>query len=452
MSTGKVLLKHQFGFITTLLLLVLLSLFDIFIASRVIPNYPAVITHRLTLLVAGCAVLGLSITWKRHMHLLSIVFTTIFSIIRIDEVLHVLPRMLYPDLLLSLFIYSNFLALFIVVAFTNFSSSRIFALSFLVYAIVYELLYFRRMRELPPILFIMILTSTAAVALISNLIRSERSQKREISSLLEKEVLLRNSIALMKGRMLEQEKLFSLSMLTAGIAHELGNPINYVRGNLFFIKQYMQSLVQMIDRKSLKAEEQKNFDLICANYQSIIYHAEVGFDNITQIIDNMRKIYGNRRNVAERTNLKEMLTRTVDFFRVSHKSTSFSIQINIPRDLFCTLNQGEYYIVFTNLLVNALESLDQNKENGLIELHARSSEEGVDITIADNGCGITRELRDLIFDPFFSTKGSDSNLGLGLALCKEIVEADGSSISIEDKPDGQGTLVRICIRESQHEE
>lgn len=450
MRIEKAKLAQQYSFSSAFLLLMILSFFDIYLASRAIPNYPAVTTYRIVVIIIGALLLGLSFASEQRALLFHIIFVSVFAAIRLDEVLHLLPRIHSPDILLSLFVFSNFLALFVLITFTNFTFSKIFALAFFIYAVVYEVLYFQKMGDLPPILFIMVLASTGAVAVISNLIRVEKKRKREISRLLEKEVNLRKSIALMKGRMLEQEKSFSLSMLTAGIAHELGNPLNYVQGNMYFINEYMNSLIKMIRRNSLAPAEKKRFDRICSNYQSIIQYAEIGLANIMQIIENMKKIYGNRRNTREHTNMKEMLSRMVDFFRISHKSDSYSIQIDIPQELYCELNQGEYYIVFSNLLVNAFESMDPIKEAGRIELRACAVEGGVEITVADNGRGIDPDQIERVFDPFFSTKRLDSNFGLGLALCKDIVEADGGEITIESIR-GEGTAVHVFIQEQQRE-
>ena len=114
--------------------------------------------------------------------------------------------------------------------------------------------------------------------------------------------------------------------------------------------------------------------------------------------------------------------------------------------MFVDINPSEYYIVFSNILTNALESINPQEKKGQIKIQSSSLDGVIEVTVSDNGCGIQEESQNRIFDPFFSTKNVKHNLGLGLALCKEIIEADGGKIEIESIK-SRGTNVKIFIRE-----
>ena len=433
-----------------MLMLILLFMFEYFVSPMVIPAYTDIHAYRILLASLSIAVLFLFPLFSEKKALfIQYLLIAVFMIVRLDEVLNILPKIHLPGLLLSLFLFSNFFSIFILVFYTNYSLSRGAAAVFLVYSIVCEIFYFRKMKDLPPILIILVVTITASTAIIAALMKKEFKQKKEIKRLYEDEVALKNKIAMIKMRMLEQEKSFSLSLLTAGIAHELGNPINYLQGNLFFIEEYFKTLSGMIDRDSLEKKDAENLDRIIRDSEAILDHAKTGFKSITAIVENMKKLYGRKNSGKEKQDIKEVLVRTIDFFKVSHNS-SYTIETDFHPGLFVKIHSGEYYIVFSNILTNALESIELSGRKGVIKISAYSNKDSVVVSIADNGCGIPEEVIDKVFDPFFSTKNVDNNLGLGLALCRDIVEADGGRIEIESKK-SIGTTINIIMERYDEE-
>jgi C4-dicarboxylate-specific signal transduction histidine kinase len=102
--------------------------------------------------------------------------------------------------------------------------------------------------------------------------------------------------------------------------------------------------------------------------------------------------------------------------------------------------------VFVNILVNAAQAIvvGTPEEN---EVRVRTALEGdqVIVTVRDSGVGIPADVRGRIFDPFFSTKGIGGGTGLGLSVCHGIVTSLGGSISVDEPPDGRGTIVRIAL-------
>ncbi len=446
MNINKSSIKKHSDFIVALFFLFIIFTFEYFVSPKFIPDYTHLQQYRIILVISGILVLILVLTFGKRTRLFHSLYLILFSISRMDEVLFILPKINSPNMFFSIFIFTNFLSVFILIFYSNFSLHKISAFLFFIFSIVFEFLYFQKLKDLPPIIEILILATTISTAVISRLLRMEQKKRTVIREMYNKEVLLKEKIALMKGRMLEQEKTFSLSMLTAGIAHELGNPINYLQGNLYFIKNYIESLINMTDRNSITDKEIETLEKIELDYKLIIDHSINGFNTITEIIENMKHIYGNRHNRKEKVDIKELLTRTIDFFKVSHKNDNYTIETSYNSDLFAFINPGEYYIVFSNIITNALESIDQNSTKGLIKIEAARTNGFINISITDNGSGIGTENITRIFDPFFSTKTVKYNLGLGLALSREIIESDNGIIKIISKK-SEGTRVTISIRE-----
>ena len=439
-------LKRSPEFLLALSSLFIISIIEILISPMVIPRYPDIQLYRILLLFAGVVSLTLSVFLSGEKYLFQLLFLVVFMLLRTAEVRWLIPKLHTPGMLLSFFVFSNFMALFVLVFYTLYTQNPLVAGIFLFFSFLYEALYFRKLTDLSPLVIMLVIAATGSFAVISRLLKLEREKKRIIEKMYKEERKLKNKIALMKMRMLEQEKTFSLSMLTAGIAHELGNPINYLQGNLFFIKDHIAVLAAMLKDKKLTNDEDTKLEKILSDSKAIFSYAHTGFETMTGIINNMKDIYRGRNTTLERISVKEILVKTVDFFKVSHRLDMYEIKLDIPSDIYVCVRPGEYYIVFSNILTNALEAIQTAGRKGLIEIRGHSKDGKVTVSMSDNGCGMSEKNNGRIFDPFFSTKNTKNNLGLGLALCKEILEETGGSINMQNNKN-TGTTVLIVIEE-----
>ncbi len=442
LSTRKSLLEFSLALGS----LIIISIFECIISPLVIPRYPDIQLYRMLLLSGGVLLLVLSALLSEKKHIFQLLFLVAFMLLRLIEVKYFIPKLHAPGQLLSFFVFSNFIALFILVFYTLYTQKPLIAGIFLFFSLLYEFLYFKKLADLSPLVIMLVLAATGSFALISRLLKFEKEKKRIIEKMYREEKELKNKIALMRMRMLEQEKTFSLSMLTAGIAHELGNPINYLRGNLFFIKDHMSALIAILKKKKLNKDEKSIIEKVLSDSNAIFTHANTGFESMTNIINNMKSIYRGKNRTRERIPIKEILIKTVDFFKVSHRYNSYEIKIDVPPDLYICICPGEYYIVFSNILTNALEAIKTADRKGRILIKGYSNKNMVTVSISDNGCGISGNNKERVFDPFFSTKNTENNLGLGLALCKDIVEDDGGVLNIKSTKDS-GTTVLLVLKE-----
>ena len=434
-------------FTVTLLLLIALNIFEFTAAPTLLPNFIPFRTARIIILSATAGFLFIRSLLSNKIPV-EIIYLHVLFIIRIWEIISIFPRVHSPGILMSLMILSNFLSIFIIIFLSYFFSSRFFVLSAFCLSIVYQVLYFRKLYDLSPIILILTIATTIGVSIISGLLKLEQRQKTELDKLYKEEVELKNRLALVRGRMLEQEKSFSMSMMTAGIAHEIGNPLNHLQGNLIFLEDYISSLLAMIDSASLDDEQTKKLSKIKSDYNSIIRFSKEGFRNLTGVIQNIKQLYGSGQRGKEKTSIKELVDGTIQFFRTVSKGADYLIETVTDEKLYADIIPGEYFIVITNLLKNAAESFTTGSgDPNLIRIESASYDEYISIRITDNGCGIPAGSIDRCFDPFFSTKNNEDSLGLGLALCREIIRNDGNDIIIESTT-GLGTRVELRLKES----
>ncbi len=258
-----------------------------------------------------------------------------------------------------------------------------------------------------------------------------------------------------QSQMIHQEKMASLGRLVAGIAHELNNPINFVHGNLPYLKEYVEDLKKLVDsidqdklppvqQKKLKElKETVKYDFLVADLDNIIADLNEGADRIRTIIRNLRSFSRLDEAELKEASIHEGLDSSLKI--LSQYYGSHQITINKDYSELPTLmcNPGQLNQVWMNILANAAQAVEA-KENGMVEIKTALDKGQIVVTISDNGTGIKPEIQSKIFDPFFTTKPVGQGTGLGLSICHSIIERHGGQIELESKM-GKGTRFTIRI-------
>lgn len=225
--------------------------------------------------------------------------------------------------------------------------------------------------------------------------------------------------------LMESERLNALTLLAAGVAHEIGNPLNSLDIHL-----------QLMDRKlkKLAADERK----------PIADHLKVARDEIRRL-DNILKqfLHAVRPSVPVRElcDINEVLRDTLALLEPElmerHIVVELALEERMPHAL---LDAGQFQQVFYNLIRNAYQSLPGGR--GRVVISTKCMDYEYVMTIRDNGTGISPEHMGALFEPYRTTKSSGS--GLGLLIVRRIVREHGGEISIESQ-DNEGTQVRIYL-------
>ncbi len=255
-----------------------------------------------------------------------------------------------------------------------------------------------------------------------------------------------------------REKLAALGELTAGVAHEIQNPLN-------FVKNFSEASLELLEE--LQEELPESGASIDEEQKEIIL--EIGAD----LKDNLRRIteHGERANRIVRdmlqmgggtgdkqpTDLNVLLKEHSRLAYHSVRAANSEFQLDIKEDYDPELGtidvvSQEMARVFLNIVNNACHATNEKREDAETEegyvpgiwLSTRREEEQIVVRIKDNGNGIPADVRDKIFNPFFTTKPTDQGTGLGLALSNDIIREHGGSIDVETEP-GQYTEMAITL-------
>lgn len=228
---------------------------------------------------------------------------------------------------------------------------------------------------------------------------------------------------------LESERLNALTLLAAGVAHEIGNPLNSLDIHLQLLERKLRKL-EPGERKPLEEHLQTARD-------------EIGrLDSILKQFLHAVRPSSPRR---ERGCLHAILHDSLKLLQPELESRGIAVELHLEEDLpLLEIDPGQVQQAFYNLLRNAYQAL--SGDEGRIILRSRSTDYEIELSIEDNGTGISPEHMGAIFEPYRTTKSSGS--GLGLLIVRRIVREHGGEISIESE-EGEGTRVTIHLPRQQ---
>lgn len=258
----------------------------------------------------------------------------------------------------------------------------------------------------------------------------------------------------LQAQIVHNEKMASLGQLSAGIAHEINNPVGFVYGNLDFLSDCVNDLIKLVKfYESVKLSESAaaeaadirkkiNYDRTVDDLTAIIADCRVGVERVRDIVQNLRTF--SRLDEAEfkQTDIHEGIDSTV---RLLSRYLSGG-NINLVREygdiplldsFSAQLNQ-----VWMNLLVNAAQAVGPNTGEVKIVTHVEG--DWISISVSDTGSGIDDANLSRIFDPFFTTKAVGEGTGLGLSIAFGIVNRHNGRIDVQSEI-GRGTTFTVML-------
>ena len=255
-----------------------------------------------------------------------------------------------------------------------------------------------------------------------------------------------------QAQLVQTEKLASLGQLAAGVAHEINNPLSFINSNVICLKDYAESIVEMIDKfeqavadTDLKEElerqkEAYQFDFIYEELPDLINDSIEGVRRVRKIVENLREFSHSGNTAWQQASLNDCVhsTLTIAFNEIKYKAELKEELGELP-NIYCIPSQLNQVIL--NLLINAAQAIE---ERGQITIRTFAENEGVVLEIADTGKGMPAGIKSKIFDPFFTTKGIGEGTGLGLSISYGIVQAHNGTIEVESI-EGEGTCFKIWL-------
>jgi len=275
--------------------------------------------------------------------------------------------------------------------------------------------------------------------------------------------LIKSNEALKQNQstLVHAEKMAGLGQVTAGVAHEINNPIGFIMNNLTMLQEYhtflktllsqllsMKEKLSLEEQKKLKPEldaiadtlTQEDLEFVINDLDCITGESITGTERVKDITQGL-KGYAYSGEQTALTDINECIESTLKMVwnELKYHCTVEKSLANLPK-VECI--GGQINQVFMNLFINASHAVVGS--NGQLYIESKQVNNYIQITVTDNGCGIKQEHLKHIFDPFFTTKPVGEGTGLGMSICYDIIKKHGGDISVKSELN-VGTTVTIKI-------
>jgi signal transduction histidine kinase/streptogramin lyase len=297
------------------------------------------------------------------------------------------------------------------------------------------------------------------IVLVFSLDRFQRKRLLEKQRVMAKEIELAQAKEIEKAyhklketqsQLIQSEKMASLGELTAGIAHEIQNPLNFVNNFSEVNTELLEEMNTELDKENFVEVKQIAKDIL-ENEKKINFHGKRADGIVKGMLQHSRTSSGQNEPTDINKLADEYLRLAYHGLRAKDKSFNATMKTDydetignvniIPQDM------GR---VILNLITNAFYVVDEKKKSGIenyeptVSVSTKKAGDTVQISIKDNGNGIPQKVLDKIFQPFFTTKPTGQGTGLGLSLSYDIVKAHGGELLVETK-EGKGSIFSIHL-------
>jgi two-component system NtrC family sensor kinase len=377
---------------------------------------------------------------------------------------------------------------------SGYSPARYYLLAWSVFMIGIFLFVFSEMGIIPTnnlTAYIMPIGSALEVVLLSfaladkiNILKKEKEKEqaekllilnkneqliREQNSMLEKKVRVRTeelehtlrTLQNTQSQLVNQEKMASLGQLTAGIAHEINNPINFVSSNITPLKRDIKDIMEVVEfyrnsgarefsestkKEAKELEQDLELDYVLDEVEQLLKGMEEGAKRTVEIVKGLRIFSRVDEQDVKKVDLHDGINSTIILL-----NSTIPGKIRIIRDFgelpLVECLAGKINQVFMNIVNNAVHALSDNLEkiaDPKIILRTRPFVDHVVVEIEDNGLGMPEKVKQRIFEPFFTTKAVGKGTGLGLSIVYSIIENHKGSLEVVTE-EGQGTTFIISL-------
>lgn len=237
-------------------------------------------------------------------------------------------------------------------------------------------------------------------------------------------------------QLVHAERMSSLGVMSAGIAHEVNNPMSFISGNVQTLRRFWSDIEPVLrDARSADPEKAQKLEFVAAEMPQLLEGIMKGVERVTRIVQGLKKYSGRDDGVSTDFDVNESIRQALELVRFS-----LGKQVRVALDLhnepvFVNGSALELEQVLINLFVNANQAMEQ-VQTPFLGVESRVRGETLEICIEDSGPGIPEELMEKIWTPFFTTKPPGKGTGLGLSISAGIIRRHGGTFAVENRDEG----------------
>ncbi len=262
------------------------------------------------------------------------------------------------------------------------------------------------------------------------------------------------------AQLLQNEKMASIGQLSAGIAHEINNPMGFINSNLGTLEKYVDKFERYIttleplvqnccteqQQQAVQAlRKELKLEYVLRDIRQLLEESSDGAGRVMRIVQDLKTFSRSDTAQIARAELHQCIDSTINIIwnQIKYVAELKKEYGDLPK-VPCNVQQVNQ--VFMNLLVNACHAIQEKQadELGTITVRTWADSDNAYIAIADTGCGVPDEVRHRIFEPFYTTKEVGKGTGLGLSISHEIIKKHGGELTVESEV-GKGTTFTIRL-------
>ena len=262
--------------------------------------------------------------------------------------------------------------------------------------------------------------------------------------------------------LIQAEKMASVGLLAAGVAHEINNPIGYISSNVNYLQESQPAFNEANERSKalierllaadlpadLQAEVQAfkqwhqsaEIDILHEDFSDILHESRSGITKVSDIVNSLRTFSRADDSVLAELDVNKLIESTLKIVNIELKYQC-QIRCDLRSSQLVKAGEGKLSQVFANLIINAGQAM---QEHGLITITSFDDGDKVVVKVSDTGCGIAADKLSAVFDPFYTTKQVGEGTGLGLSISYNIIQEFGGRLSVESE-EGVGTCFTMRL-------
>lgn len=282
-----------------------------------------------------------------------------------------------------------------------------------------------------------------------------KSTNEELNSINEELSVTLEQLNETQSQLFQSEKMASLGVLTAGVAHEMNNPINFVYAGVNSLKKDLNDLIPILNKLKelnnstdlillnniIELKDKYSFDEAYKALVQTINDIEIGAERTAEIVRGLSNFSRIEKEEVKNVCINFLIDETLILLKNKYKANIEIIKeySNDLKTIDCFYSKISQAIL--NLLSNAIDAIN---EKGIIKIITKNESDNILISIQDSGVGIPKEIIDKIYDPFFTTKKVGKGVGLGLAISYRTIEEHNGTIECKSEI-GKGTIFNIKL-------